>query len=82
MGSGAGITGVPILLSGGMFWFQLKDDGTTRYFNYSMDGVHFFTLYSEARATFSTPNQVGLLASSDTSALGDAGNWLLSYIEA
>jgi hypothetical protein len=41
---------------------QIKDDGTTIYFQASIDGVNFYTVYSEARGTFFTstpgPTQV------------------------
>jgi hypothetical protein len=39
---------------------QIQDDGTTIYFQTSIDGVNFYTLYSESRTSFfgSGPTQV------------------------
>lgn len=39
--------------------WQIRDDGTNRYYEYSLNGVDYMTFYSEARTTFVTPNQIG-----------------------
>ena len=39
---------------------QIQDDNTNWYFNVSMDGVNFVTLYQCARNTFLTPTDVAL----------------------
>jgi hypothetical protein len=38
-------------------WFRIRDDGTNRYFEYSVNGVDWTTLVSEGRTTFITPDQ-------------------------
>lgn len=40
-------------------WLRIRDDGTNRYFDYSINGVDWATAYSESRATFMTANQIG-----------------------
>jgi len=40
-------------------WFQLRNDGSTLFFDYSADGSNFFNLFSEAIGTFITPTQFG-----------------------
>jgi uncharacterized protein DUF5907 len=44
-------------------WFQISDDGsgtgTARQLSYSWDGINFFTLTSESRTTFITPDGIG-----------------------
>ncbi len=42
-------------------WMSLYDDGTTRYFQVSSDGDSWITLFSTARTTFITPDQVGFV---------------------
>jgi hypothetical protein len=50
----------PLIWAGGpAMWLQLKDDGSTVYFNASYDGVNFETFYS-------TPKANGFLANYDT----------------
>jgi hypothetical protein len=40
-------------------WLQLRNDGATMSFDYSMDGENFVNLFSEAVGTFMTPVDVG-----------------------
>lgn len=39
--------------------FRLRNDGSTLYFEYSMDGWNFVTLFSESVGTFITPDKIG-----------------------
>jgi len=43
-------------------WWRISDDGTTRTYAFSMDGQTWTTVYSEPRATFIVPNQIGFMA--------------------
>jgi hypothetical protein len=49
------IGGVPM---DGM-WFQLRNSGTTLYFDLSYDGVNFTNFFSEAVGTYMTPTKIG-----------------------
>lgn len=40
-------------------WLQIRDDGTNRYFEYSINGVDWVTIQSVSRTDFCTPNYVG-----------------------
>jgi hypothetical protein len=40
-------------------WVQLRNSGTTLYFDFSFDGIHFTNWYSEAVGSFLTPTKVG-----------------------
>ena len=40
-------------------WARIRDDSTTLYFDISIDGINFYTLFSEPVGTFITPNYVG-----------------------
>ena len=40
-------------------WWRIVDNNTNRYYQYSRDGINWFSLYNEARTTFVTPNQIG-----------------------
>lgn len=40
-------------------WIRIRDDGATRYFDVSVGGDDWHTLYSVARTTHLTPDQVG-----------------------
>jgi hypothetical protein len=61
----------------GLQHLRLRDDGTTRYCEISADGTNFYTIFSEARTTGLTPDQVGFFASSD--AVSGAGTGLTLY---
>jgi hypothetical protein len=50
----------PLLLMSDRIWVRLLDDSTDLKFSLSCDGLHFIEVASEARATFSTPDQAGL----------------------
>ena len=50
-----------------MWWLQIQDDTTDRFYKYSLDGVNFRTLYSHGRTTFITPNKIGFGIASYTS---------------
>ncbi|RFZ11176.1 hypothetical protein DSM43518_02016 [Mycobacterium marinum] len=48
-------------LSGGIpNWLQFRDNGTTRYFEYSHNGVDWVTLHPVGRTDFCTPDQIGV----------------------
>jgi hypothetical protein len=40
-------------------WAQLRNDGTTLYLDYSVDGSNFINFYSEPMTTFITPTAIG-----------------------
>lgn len=44
---------------GSAVWLRIADDGVNRIYSYSNDGVNFCDLYTEARATFLTADEVG-----------------------
>ncbi|RFZ41412.1 hypothetical protein DAVIS_02681 [Mycobacterium marinum] len=41
-------------------WIRFRDNGTTRYFEYSHNGVEWLTFYSVGRTDFCTPDQIGV----------------------
>ena len=43
-------------------WWRIRDDGTNRYFEYSMNKLEWITPLSHGRTTFLTPDQIGLAA--------------------
>lgn len=43
----------------GLYWLRIYDNNTTRYYQFSADGQNWMDVYSHARATFITPNQIG-----------------------
>jgi len=42
-----------------LFWAQIRDDGTTLYFDTSLDGDNWINLSSFTRASFITPTSIG-----------------------
>lgn len=40
-------------------WWRIRDDGTNRYFEYSINGFRFLEKHNTLRTDFCTPNQVG-----------------------
>lgn len=44
-------------------WLQIRDDGTNRYFEYSLNGLDWVTAFSVGRTDFMTPDQIGWGAS-------------------
>jgi hypothetical protein len=40
-------------------WLKLEDNGTTRYYHYSLNGIDWVTLLSESNSTWITPTHVG-----------------------
>jgi len=42
-----------------LFWAQIRDDGTTLYFDMSLDGDNWVNLTSFTRASFITPTDIG-----------------------
>lgn len=40
-------------------WWRIRDDNTTRYYEYSYNRLDWRTAYSETRTTYITPNQIG-----------------------
>lgn len=72
------------LISGGINarwwqWFRLKDDGTNQTFSLSDDGVNWIQIFSHARNTDVTPNQVGFFLNVRNSSAQDAIASLWSY---
>lgn len=59
-------------------WLRIADDGTNVVFSYSLDGVNFVQLFSEARTTFLPPDEVGIVGDSSQAA---AASWF-SWVEA
>lgn len=45
--------------AGSILWLRWNDDGTNRNYSVSVDGVNFVTIYSEARTTWVTADQIG-----------------------
>lgn len=43
-------------------WMRIRDDGATRYWEYSFDGKYWATLYSGSRTEFITADQIGFMA--------------------
>jgi hypothetical protein len=42
-----------------LFWAQLRDDGTTLYFDFSLDGDNWINITSFSRASYITPTNIG-----------------------
>ena len=40
-------------------WWRIRDDGTNRYFEYSLNRLEWITALSHGRTTFITPDQIG-----------------------
>lgn len=80
----------PTTWSGGLFtrgylitspmWLQIEDDSTNRIYRVSYDGQNFQQIYSEARTTFLTADQIGFAANA-YHATQDAAGLLLSWKE-
>lgn len=62
-------------------WFKLRDDGVNQTYSVSADGSNWFQVYTEARNTNVTPNQVGFFINPRNSAAVDCSASLLSYQE-
>jgi hypothetical protein len=45
----------------GIEWTRLRDDGTNRYFDISVDGDQWWNFWSASRTTHLTPDQVGIM---------------------
>lgn len=67
--SAAQLAKVTYTLPGGVIpnWYRVRDDGTNRYFDYSINGVDWITVYSEGRTVFITPDQFCFGASNEGS---------------
>lgn len=50
----------------GIHWWQIRDDGSNRYFEYSYNGVDFYTAGTSSRTDFITPTHIGWGAGSST----------------
>jgi hypothetical protein len=57
----------PTSIATALKWFQLADNGTTRYYRVSWDGIYFYEVYSVGRTDFLTPNAVGVSIRQDGS---------------
>lgn len=67
---------------GTLLFLRMADDGTNVIFSYSVDGVNFTQLFSEARTTFiNTPDEVGITAGYEGTAVGGAGSSVLSWVQ-
>lgn len=64
-----------------MLFIRVRDNGTTRYYEYSVDGSHWFTIYSHGRTTFITPDQYGIIVASYQSSY-TVGGTILHKVEA
>ncbi len=62
-------------------WLRVRDDGTNRIFEFSMDGVHWLNFSTAPRTDFLTPDNIGPCVESNHGTF-DAGMWLLHYSEA
>jgi len=40
-------------------WLRIRDNATNRFFEYSYNGIDFFTFYSVGRTDYFTPDQIG-----------------------
>jgi len=40
-------------------WFRIRDNGTNRYFDYSLNGIDWIELFSVGRTDFITPTRIG-----------------------
>lgn len=63
----------------GTTWLQLRNDGTTLFFDASQDGINFFNLYSESVGTFLTPTQVGFGGIS-VATTTNVRSWILNFV--
>jgi len=54
--------------AGNGIWLRISDDGTNRSVSYSVDGLNFIQLGSQARTTTITPDQWGVFVGNATSA--------------
>jgi hypothetical protein len=77
--SGSDLTYAAYLLAAGGY-FRIADDGTNRLFSYSLDGVNFQQIFSVARTTFLTANQIGYFVN-DNGAGFPMGVTLLSWTQ-
>jgi len=59
-------------------WLRITDNGTNLIFSYSRDGIYFNVAYSEARAGFLTPDQVGYFAETQSTS-ANASITLISW---
>ncbi len=63
----------------GSFWAQLRDDGTTLYFDTSLDGTNWVNVTSFSRASWMTPTQIGFGSGSVGTGLSISGvSWDVS----
>ncbi len=65
-----GTYGGPKWSQRGPLWMRMKDDGTNRICQYSLDGVNFITLHSVSRTDYLTANQIGFFANSNNATWG------------
>lgn len=50
----------------GLMWMRIKDDGTNVTYQFSADGYTWVVFYTEAHATYITPNQIGFFGTAST----------------
>lgn len=62
-------------------WWKLIDDNTNRIMQWSMDGLNWHTLYSVARTTFLTADQIFIGVVLSTASTYDVSANILSYEE-
>lgn len=62
---------------GPIWWAKIEDDNTDLIYSISYDGVNWIELWSEARTTFLTPNQIGFYFNRYNNDSG-ANQWLIT----
>jgi hypothetical protein len=71
------------VISTAPYWIQLRNNGTSLYFDFSSDGSNFVNWYSELISAYITPTKIGFGGLSETSGLAatvtaDLLAWLVS----
>ena len=64
-----------------IIWLQISDDGTNRIYRASSNGKNFRQLYTVARTTFLTPDQIGFFVNGD-SATVESSISVVSWLQA
>lgn len=55
---------------GAVVWLQIEDDGTNRFYRYSLDGFNFQQIFSEGNAVYMTPDQIGFAGTAQSTSTG------------
>ena len=51
-------------------WLRIRDDATTRFFGFSVDGLTWWEFFSVGRTDYITPNQIGFYGDSNNTTAG------------